>query len=158
MLYDWPEFDLRLKHQQMRRDLFMFFRGTFYRWAQLWPQDLPRAEPRSEGLSHVAIFTLTASAPGVTRKAVLRGGVDDFDDSYPLPYTNDLVRLAASVKIVKDLGHLTIGLKDSCDVVLQGYRAALRSGGHPLVLAEHEETRKGWVLTRSRRRNISGPS
>jgi Uncharacterized protein conserved in bacteria (DUF2252) len=27
-------------------------------------------------------------------------GVDDFDESYPLPYTNDIVRLAASLKIV----------------------------------------------------------
>ena len=32
------ESDLRLKHQQMRSDLFMFFRGTFYRWAQLFPE------------------------------------------------------------------------------------------------------------------------
>jgi len=40
------ESDLRLKHEQMRSDLFMFFRGTFYRWAQLWPEicpDLSRA-------------------------------------------------------------------------------------------------------------------
>ena len=66
--------------------------------------------------------------------------MDDFDDSYPLPYTNDLVRLASSVKIVKDLGHLTTGLKNSCDIILQAYSAALRSGGHPLVLAEHEGT------------------
>lgn len=28
-------------------------------------------------------------------------GVDDFDESYPLPCTNALVRLAASLKIVK---------------------------------------------------------
>jgi uncharacterized protein (DUF2252 family) len=28
-------------------------------------------------------------------------GVDDFDESYPLPYTKDLVRLATSAKIAK---------------------------------------------------------
>jgi uncharacterized protein (DUF2252 family) len=29
--------DLNSKHSQMRRSLFLFLRGTFYRWAQLWP-------------------------------------------------------------------------------------------------------------------------
>ena len=28
---------LRRKHEEMRADLFCFLRGTFYRWAQLWP-------------------------------------------------------------------------------------------------------------------------
>ena len=32
------ETHLRLKHKQMRKSLFLFFRGTFYRWAQLWPE------------------------------------------------------------------------------------------------------------------------
>src|ERR1035438_1230954 len=31
------EAHLRLKHKQMRESPFLFFRGTFYRWAQLWP-------------------------------------------------------------------------------------------------------------------------
>ena len=38
-------------------------------------------------------------------------GVDDFDESYPLPYTNDLVRLAASVKLGVDVEGLTIKFK-----------------------------------------------
>src|ERR1700721_9007 len=29
--------DLRLKHEQMKQDPFLFLRGTFYRWAQQWP-------------------------------------------------------------------------------------------------------------------------
>src|SRR4030088_2302501 len=32
------ESDLRSKHRQMKDDPFLFFRGTFYRWAQLWPE------------------------------------------------------------------------------------------------------------------------
>jgi len=35
------EADLRFKHKQMKQDLFMFFRGTFYRWSQLWPEICP---------------------------------------------------------------------------------------------------------------------
>ena len=33
--------DLRLKHANMKADVFMFFRATYYRWAQLWPQVCP---------------------------------------------------------------------------------------------------------------------
>jgi hypothetical protein len=29
------EADLRFKHRQMRKEPFLFFRATFYRWAQL---------------------------------------------------------------------------------------------------------------------------
>jgi hypothetical protein len=32
------EAHLRLKHKRMRESPFLFFRGTFYRWAQLWPK------------------------------------------------------------------------------------------------------------------------
>src|ERR1700736_6517356 len=32
------ESHLRYKHEQMKDDPFMFFRGTYYRWAQIWPK------------------------------------------------------------------------------------------------------------------------
>src|SRR5882757_9174411 len=54
-------------------------------------------------------------------------------------YTNDLVRLAASVKIVIDAEGLAIKLKDGIHAILDGYQQSLRTGGCPLVLAEHEE-------------------
>ena len=34
---DVIEVDLQYKHQQMKASLFAFLRGTFYRWAALWP-------------------------------------------------------------------------------------------------------------------------
>ena len=66
-------------------------------------------------------------------------GVDDFDESYPLPYTNDLVRLAASLKIVIDAGEISIEFRRGCDAILAGYLHSLREGGHPIVLAEREQ-------------------
>jgi hypothetical protein len=65
-------------------------------------------------------------------------GVTDFDESYPLPYTNDLARLAASAKLMIDAEHLTISLRDACAAILDGYRRTLRDGGCPMVLAERE--------------------
>ena len=69
----------------------------------------------------------------------LAWGVDDFDESYPLPYTNNLVRLATSVKIVLDRQVLGIRLREGCDAILEGYRHAFGSGGRPFILAEHSE-------------------
>ena len=130
--------DLRSKHEQMKATPFGFFRGTFYRWAQLWPSfcsDLCGAPKLlAVGDLHVNSFGTWRDAEGR-----LCWGVDDFDEAYPLAYTNDLVRLATSVKIVIDAEGLSIKLKDGCDAILDGYSKSLREGGHPVVLAEREQ-------------------
>jgi Uncharacterized protein conserved in bacteria (DUF2252) len=132
------ESDLRDKHGLMRRDPFMFLRGAYYRWAQLWPACCPDAvrAPRvlAVGDLHVGSFGTWRDAEGR-----LAWGVDDFDEAYPLPYTNDLVRLAASLKIANETGSLSIKLKPGCDAILEGYAETLRSGGCPIVLAEGRE-------------------
>jgi hypothetical protein len=93
--------DLRFKHEQMKESPFGFLRGTFYRWAQLWPSvcaDLCHTpKVLAVGDLHVNGFGTWRDVEGR-----LCWGVDDFDEAYPLAYTNDLVRLAASVKIVID--------------------------------------------------------
>jgi hypothetical protein len=132
------ESHLRYKHQQMKEDLFLFFRGTYYRWAQLWPEicaDLSKA-PRvlASADLHVNSFGTWRDSEGR-----LCWGVDDFDESYPLPYTHDLVRLAASLKIVIESKDLTIKLKDGCEILLTAYRDTLHAGGKPIVLAENEQ-------------------
>jgi hypothetical protein len=132
------ESDLRDKHALMLQDPFMFLRGAYYRWAQLWPACCPDAvrAPRvlAVGDLHVGSFGTWRDAEGR-----LAWGVDDFDEAYPLPYTNDLVRLAASLKIANETGHLSIKLKAGCDAILEGYAKTLRSGGCPIVLAEGRE-------------------
>ena len=129
---------LKTKHAQMRGDLFYFFRGTYYRWTQLFPEickDLTHA-PRvlCGGDLHVGSFGTWRDAEGR-----LCWGVDDFDDAYPLPYTNDLVRLAASVKMVTDSETLTIKYRQGCDAILEGYAESLKQGGCPFVLAERAQ-------------------
>lgn len=132
------ESDLRSKHEQMREDAFLFLRGTFYRWAQYWPEfcaDLTQApKVLACGDLHLGSFGTWRDSEGR-----LCWGVDDFDEAYPLPYTNDLVRLATSVKIVSDSKQLTISLKAGCDAILEGYQQTLKQGGCPIVLAEREQ-------------------
>ena len=79
--------DLALKHTRMAEDPFQFLRATFYRWVQVWPQvcpDLARA-PRvlAVGDLHVENFGTWRDQEGR-----LIWGVNDFDEAYPMPYTN----------------------------------------------------------------------
>jgi uncharacterized protein (DUF2252 family) len=131
------ESDLRSKHEQMRSDLFLFLRGTFYRWAQLWPEI---CDDLNQAPKVIAVGDLHVNSFGTWRDAEGRmaWGVDDFDDAYPLPYTSDLVRLAASLKIVNDMGNLDTKLKTGCEIILESYQAALQNGGRPIVLAENQ--------------------
>jgi hypothetical protein len=129
---------LRNKHAKMEEDPFQFFRGTYYRWAQLWCevcsefQDAPIV--LSVGDLHVDSFGTWRDAEGR-----LCWGVDDFDEAWPLPYTNDLIRLVTSARIAKKVGLLKLKTRTVCEVALEAYRYTLRNHGCPIVLAEEEQ-------------------
>jgi hypothetical protein len=127
--------DLERKHAAMAQDVFPFLRATFYRWMQLWPVVCPREHraPRvlAVGDLHVENFGTWRDVEGR-----LVWGINDFDEAYDLPYTVDLVRLAASAHIAIREARLKIGPEDACDAILTGYRKGIESGGRPLVLAE----------------------
>lgn len=129
--------DLRYKHRQMRlADPFPFFRGTYYRWLQHWPtvcaplHDAPRV--LAVGDLHIENYGTWRDAEGR-----LVWGINDFDEAAELPYTNDLVRLATSIRIAKHAGSLALGYRAACRAVLRGYRQALTRGGTPFVLEEN---------------------
>jgi hypothetical protein len=126
------------KHAMMKDDPFIFFRGTYYRWVQLWPLVVTKALQTAPPV--LAVGDLHVDSFGTWRdvEGRLVWGIDDFDEAFPLPYTNDLVRLVASVKIAAKTGALEIPLRDACGAILQGYRATLRQGGSPVTLAEEE--------------------
>jgi hypothetical protein len=129
------ESHLRSKHKKMKEHPFLFFRGTFYRWAQMWPEI---CEGSCEAPKVLAVGDLHVGSFGTWRdgEGRLCWGVDDFDESCPLPYTNDLIRLAASVKMAIDSEGLTVRFKNGCDAIVDGYEQALKDGGRPIVLAE----------------------
>jgi hypothetical protein len=131
------ESELTAKHEQMKTNPFLFFRGTYYRWTQVWPvvcEEVAKA-PRvlAVGDLHVGSFGTWRDGEGR-----LCWGVDDFDEAYPLPYTNDLVRLAASVKMLIDSDKIDMKFRTACDILLEGYGQTLKEGGRPIVLAENE--------------------
>jgi hypothetical protein len=127
--------DLRMKHEAMASAPFPFFRATFYRWMQFWPEVCAEVASAPKVLAvgdlHVENFGTWRDVEGR-----LIWGINDFDEAYSLPYTIDLVRLAASAHLAIDGAHLQISKPDACNCILDGYREGLACGGRPFVLAE----------------------
>jgi hypothetical protein len=130
--------DLKRKHQAMGEDVFPFLRATFYRWMQLWPKVCP-GEARAPHV--LAVGDLHVENFGTWRdvEGRLVWGINDFDEVYGLPYTIDLVRLAASAHIAIREARLKIAAKDACVAILTGYKKGLETGGLPFVLADEHQ-------------------
>jgi uncharacterized protein (DUF2252 family) len=141
--------DLAFKHRQMALGLFPFFRATFYRWSQIWREvagDAAAAPPLlAVGDLHVENFGTWRDIEGR-----LIWGINDFDEAYAMPYTIDLVRLAASAHAATVEEHLSIRPRDASDAILEGYRDALKQGGRPFVLAEDHRWLRKIALSRLR--------
>jgi hypothetical protein len=129
------EGDLRHKHVAMREDPFSFFRATYFRWAQRF---LELDAVVSRATKVLAVGDLHLENFGTWRDSLgrLAWGINDFDEAFPLPYTNDLVRLAASASVAIEAGHLQIGAKAACRAILDGYREGIEIGGRPFVIGE----------------------
>ncbi len=127
--------DLQFKHEQMAAALFSFFRATFYRWVQVWPEvcaDLDRVpHVLSVGDLHVENFGTWRDTDGR-----LIWGVNDFDEACSYPYTMDLVRLATSAVLATRAEHLAMKPKDAAAAILEGYESVMEEGGRPFVLEE----------------------
>ncbi len=144
----WTE-QLEEKHKKMvmrkkkkeEETVFPFLRATFYRWAELWPQECPELAGATDD-EVLAIGDLHVENFGTWRDAQARliWGVNDFDEACPLPFTHDLVRLATSAGIAADDAHLETGKKAACEAILTGYAEALAVGGSPFVLDSDHAT------------------
>src|SRR5258708_11903121 len=124
--------DLVLKHKQMRSAPFPFFRATYYRWAQVWAGicGANAKAPRvlAVGDLHVENFGTWRDIEGR-----LIWGINDFDEAWRLPYTNDLIRLATSAL----LAPAACSAKPAMDALLKGYVDSLEAGGRPFAPAAH---------------------
>jgi uncharacterized protein (DUF2252 family) len=127
--------DLDLKHRLMAEDVFSFLRATFYRWAQLWPQTCASLDNAPQVL---AVGDLHMENFGTWRDAEGRliWGVNDFDETVRLPYTQDLVRLATSALLAIGESQLRLSIRAACEALVEGYGEALGKGGGAVVLAE----------------------
>src|SRR5262245_27903574 len=143
--------DLESKHEQMAdpRDVFPFFRATFYRWLQIWPEhcaalaDAPRV--LAVGDLHVENFGTWRDIEGR-----LVWCVNDFDEATELPYTHDLVRLTASVSVARLRARLRLPADRVAAEILSGYGKSLREGGRPFILEEEHPVLRALALGQAR--------
>jgi hypothetical protein len=127
--------DLDYKHDEMARHVFPFLRATFYAWPDLWAENCPELQDAPRVLAvadlHVENFGSWRDCEGR-----LVWGINDFDETEVMPYTNDLVRLATSALLAADLAGWSLSPKTICDGILEGYLGGLEQGGQPFVLDE----------------------
>ena len=151
------EEDLKLKHDEMAKEPFSFFRATFYRWIQLWQRHCSELNlaPQVLGVGdlHVENFGTWRDSEGR-----LVWGVNDFDEAANVPYTMDLVRLAASAIVaIQYTESLTTFKERACENILRGYTetigTALTNGIssiEPIVLAEENPWLLGIAMAQSK--------
>ena len=137
------EEDLDQKHALMRSAAFPFLRATYYRWAQTWAGECRAAAraPRVLGVGdlHVENFGTWRDIEGR-----LIWGINDFDEAWPMPYTNDLIRLATSAL----LAQMGCDPKAGILAILKGYGEGLAVGGRAFTLAEHHPALRAMATLR----------
>jgi hypothetical protein len=125
--------DIELKHKRMAESAFLLFRGTFYRWAQLWPKICPALATAADILAvgdlHIENFGTWRDSEGR-----LIWGINDFDETALMPYTIDLARLATSAILATRQNSLATGAAEACAAILEGYRAAIDGDAGAFVL------------------------
>ena len=137
------EADLNFKHEQMRLAPFPFLRATYYRWAQTWEKVCGVA---ARGPRVLAVGDLHVENFGTWRdiEGRLIWGINDFDEAWRMPYSNDLIRLATSALVAQ----IPCDLKAGMAAILKGYGAALEAGGRPFALAEHHSSLRTMAVHR----------
>jgi hypothetical protein len=130
--------DLALKHAHMAEAPFPFFRATFYRWLQQWPEvcrDLAKAPAvLAVGDLHIENFGTWRDEEGR-----LIWGVNDLDEAWPAAYTLDLARLTTSAYLAIWGEHLSLTRREAAEAIEEGYREAVAAGGKAFILAEHHQ-------------------
>ncbi len=137
---DVDEPGLVRKHGKMDSHPFPFLRATFFRWAKqaeaICPELTGAPTVLSVGDTHLENF-------GTWRDAEARWvwGFNDFDEAAVMPWPLDLVRLAASARVMPGKA---IGGREAAEAVIDGYRRGL-SAPRPTLLDEQETWMRRFV-------------
>jgi uncharacterized protein DUF2252 len=107
------------KHRRMAASPFAFLRASYPVWLDRFAADPAHAAaqvPLAAGDLHVENFGTWLAADGEVF------GVNDYDETGPAPFTNDLVRLCTSALLAARDGHLHLAAGDVAARIWQGYR------------------------------------
>ena len=105
----------------MAASAFAFLRGSYPVWLDRFATDAAHDAPPvplGVGDLHVENFGTWLAPAGEAF------GVNDYDETGPVPFTNDLVRLATSAVLAVRAGHLRLDPKDIAEHLWAGYGAS----------------------------------
>jgi hypothetical protein len=111
----------REKHTRMAASAFAFLRGSYPVWLDRFASDAAHDAPPvplGVGDLHVENFGTWLAPAGEAF------GVNDYDETGQVPFTNDLVRLATSAVLAVRAGHLGLDPKDIAKHLWAGYGAS----------------------------------
>ena len=127
---DFVAADLEEKNKLMHDSVFVFLRGTYWRWAETILEVCPDLASAPEVLAvgdiHLENFGTWRDVEGR-----LVWGVNDFDEAATMPYAIDLVRLATSALLGGD--DRKGALEAITTAILKGYNKGLAAPS-PVVL------------------------
>lgn len=141
--------DLARKHARMKEAPFMFLRATFFRWAASWARLAPD-EQRAPAVLGVGDLHLENFGTWRDGEGRLIWGINDFDEVARLPYSQDLLRLAASSYLAIEGAHLTLRRRRAARAIAEGYAEGLAVGGRPFVLEEEHRWLRAIATSRLR--------
>src|SRR5262249_12722670 len=122
---------------------FPFLRATYYPCAETWRDACGTAAKAPAVLAvgdlHVENFGTWRAAEGR-----LIWGVNDFDEAWRLPYTNDLIRLTARAILAACIGPA----REAAGAIIEGYAGGLEAGGRPFALGEHHSALRTMATAR----------
>ena len=133
---------LAYRREALTADAFSFLRGTFFWWLVRWDELMPEAVRNSPAFLAVGDLHLENFGTWRDAEGRLVWGINDFDEAHTFPVTMDLVRLASSILLAIDAGHLHLEHRAACASLLEGYHANLiKPAGHPVIL----ESEAAWL-------------
>lgn len=129
---------LAVKDKKMGESPFAFLRGTFFRWPH-YLQAADRRILRAPSVLCVGDIHLENYGTWRDHEGRLVWGINDFDEAAELPFTSDLVRLAASAllegaKPAADRRMLSGAA--AVDAIAAGYGLGLREEPRPFILED----------------------
>jgi Uncharacterized protein conserved in bacteria (DUF2252) len=134
------EKDLDKKHKRMSRNAFAFLRATYFRWAKMAGEILPKlaAAPQvlAVGDAHLENFGTWRDGEGR-----LVWGINDFDDAATMPYPFDLVRLCTSAMLS---GYIA-NPDEAAGSILKGYTEGLNAP-RPTIVDEYALWMRPFVI------------
>jgi hypothetical protein len=141
--------DLERKHAKMEKTAFAFLRATYWRWAEIIFDVLPKeanlVRVLSVGDTHLENFGTWRDVEGR-----LVWGVNDCDEAAEMPFSLDLIRLAASALLAP--GRSRPEAADVGRAILDGYRQGL-SERVPFILERENRWLREAVMIGSAERD-----